>query len=177
VECGRTVSPCPHAHSTSRLTLALEGKTDHRHHSRGLSTLSMMVLKHSRASDYAILSIVCSFSRTGIFSVDLTQPGGEPLIGCHSRFSTEWNLVCFPSVFWGLVQVSLTHKLGDYIFFPSVVCVSFPGGFVAQDGLLFSPCCELCLLLRFGTVVIRLGVVLATIGPRTTKESFSLFKL
>ena len=42
-----------------------------------------------------------------------------------------------PSIFWGLVQVSLTHRLGVCIFFPSVVCVSFPGGFVVQDGLLF----------------------------------------
>ena len=30
---------------------------------------------------------------------DLTQPGGEPLFICHSCFSIEWNLVCFPSVF------------------------------------------------------------------------------
>ena len=27
VECGRTISPCPHPHSTSRLTLTLVGKT------------------------------------------------------------------------------------------------------------------------------------------------------
>ena len=27
VECGRTVSPCPHEHSTSRLTLVMTGKT------------------------------------------------------------------------------------------------------------------------------------------------------
>ena len=55
--------------------------------------------------------------------LDLMQPGGEPLIGGHSGFSTEWNRVCFSSVFWGssayvflcifcaLVQVSLPHSL------------------------------------------------------------------
>ena len=96
--------------------------------------------------------VVCSPSCTGIFFVDLTHPGGEPLIGRHSRFSTEWSLVCFPSIFWGLVQVSLMHRLGDCIFFPSVVCVSFPGDFIIQDELLFSPCCELCLLIHFETV-------------------------
>ena len=58
----------------------------------------------------------------------------------------------FPSIFWGLVQVSLTHRLGDCIFFPGVVFVSFPGDFVVQDELLFSPCRELCLLIRFETV-------------------------
>ena len=36
-----------------------------------------------------------------IVLLDLTQSGGEPLVGGHSHFSTEWNRVCFSSIFWG----------------------------------------------------------------------------
>ena len=107
---------------------------------------------------------------------DLMQPQGGPLIDCHSRFSTEWNRVCFPSVFWGQVQVLLTHRLRVYIFFPNAVCVSL-FRLLCCPGRTVVFCCELCLLIRFGTAVGCFGVVLATIGPITTQELFSLTKL
>ena len=85
--------------------------------------------------------------------------------------------MCFHPYIW--IWCKLPSRTGWEDDFPSpfAVCVSIPGGFVVQDRLLFSPCCELCLLIHFGTVVSCLGVVLATIGPRTNHESFSLSKL
>ena len=50
------------------------------------------------------------------------------------------------------------HRLGVCIFLPQCgLCKFFPGGFVVQDGLLFSPHCELCLLIRFGVAVYCFG--------------------
>ena len=83
----------------------------------------------------------------------------------------------FSSVFWGLVQVSLMHRLGDCIFFPSVVCVSFPGDFVVQDRLLFSPCCELCLLIHFGDCSNSLGSHFGHDRAKNDSGVVSLFKL
>ena len=111
---------------------------------------------------------VSLISRTGFYVVVIHAARWEPFGHYHPRFSCgdpffvlrdcvyvfPYQFVArayvFPSVFWGLVQVSLTHRLGDCIFFPSVVCVSFPGDFVVQDRLLFSPCHELCLLIHLG---------------------------
>ena len=50
-------------------------------------------------------------------------------------------------------------QVGRLYSLPSVVCVSFPGDLVVQDGLLFSPCRELCVLICLGPVEIFLGVV------------------
>ena len=48
-------------------------------------------------------------------------------------------------------------QVGKLYSLPSVVYVSFLGCFVAQDGLLFSPCCNLCLLIHFGDCCNSLG--------------------
>ena len=65
--------------------------------------------------------------------------------------------MCFPLCVLGS-GASLPHaQAGRLYSLPSVVCVSFPGGFVAQDGLLFYPCCNLCLLIHFGDCCNSLG--------------------
>ena len=64
---------------------------------------------------------------------------------------------------WCLCFLLLTHRSGDCNLFPSVVCVCFPGDFVAQDGLWFFPCCD-CVAVTLE----RLGF---------TQELFSLHKL
>ena len=76
VECGRTVSPFPHAHSTSMVDLTMASK-NHRHHSPGHSNLSTTMLKHSRTSDY------CAFSP---LSVHLHAGAGVLLIPTHRIF-------------------------------------------------------------------------------------------
>ena len=76
---------------------------------------------------------------------DLTQPGGEPFIGCHSHSSIEWNLMCFPSVFSGS-GVKFPHAQVEilYLLPQCGMCKFFPVAFVVQEGLLFSPRCEPC---------------------------------
>ena len=90
----------------------------------------------------------------------------------------------------GLELLLLTHRLGDCNFFPNMVCVSllvdsFPGTCCCSPHLLvlyadtfwdgcFPPCCKLCALIRSVACCNSLGVILATIGPRTTQELFPL---
>ena len=60
-------------------------------------------------------------------------------------------------------QVEILYLLPQCGLCKSFSLTSFP-----RTDYGFPPCCELCLLMHFGTVVIRLGVVLASIGPKMT---------
>ena len=100
------------------------------------------------------------------FLLGLMQPGGSRF-RLSFTFSIEWYRVCISSKFWGMVKISLTHRLGDYLFSP-LWSVQVPWWFRCSGRAVVPHICWLCLLLRFGAVVGFLGVVLATIWPRTT---------
>ena len=166
VECFRTVSPCPHAHSTSKLTLAWVGK------------IPLHPSLHSHHAPFGTMA--CSSScRRGI--ILLTHWLGFPLffprrekeshIWLSFTLSTEGYLACFPSEFWGLCVKFPSRRDWESIFFPIVDYVSFP-----MASLLKTSCCSPHLLVVFAftfwTDVGCYGVVLAMIGPRMTQELF-----
>ena len=117
VECGRTVSPFPHAHSTSRLTLTF-WKNHHHHHSRR-NPYSL----HSH--DYTILSILYLSSRRdssmlnshaqASFLFGLTQRAGSSVL--HPRFSlvnkpfTFYVWMFFHTDFVDCVDVCFPYRL------------------------------------------------------------------
>ena len=129
---GRIVSPCPLAHSTSNGTSCWEKEAKLGR----LSTLSMMMLRGRSAPSPPIHeSPLCVHPQvgTGLSSffmhrhlfclISCSHDGSHLSVVIHVFDIVESG--CFPFVFWGLVQVSLTHMLRVYIFFPSASCVSF----------------------------------------------------
>ena len=114
MECGRTVSPCPHAHSTSRLNLTMG-----RRMTMPLIPLSpwchsffcLFILTQERRS--------CSFSRTGVFLILLTQFSSPNFVdGVGGYF--PYRLIS------GFIMVSLTLQ-----------CVSLGPSLHFGDGSLF----------------------------------------
>ena len=81
---------------------------------------------------------------------------GEPFLhlGTVCKFSLLicGSCICFSLYIFGYAASFSHAQAGRLYFFPSVVWVSFPSDFIVQDRLLFSPCCELCLLICFGIV-------------------------
>ena len=159
--CGRTVSPCPHAHSTSVLFLFT---------SLGQRGLSIVFLPCATLEP-RLRSLAFSLCR----SHSHRKEGSR--LGCHSHFSTEWYLVRFPSGFWDLC-VKFPHvQIGSLFFFPITVCVSFPVDSSWRTSYCFPTFVGCVLFYILGAVVGCFGVILAMIGPRTTQELFSLSKL
>ena len=126
-------------------------------------------------------TLSCSLSHIGFFLVFTHTASWEPCsithdfpVKGHSHFSVVW---CFPYRFVACVYVFPMPSWEPGFPLPSSDCVIFPGGFIVENGLLFSHVGWLCLPLHFGAVVGCFGVILATIGPRTSQELFSLSKL
>lgn len=174
---GRTISPCPHAHSTSRLLSTRRQENHKRGFTPFLFILTHMILPgfYSRSELGAVffhprfplsicgLCVVFSpvWAENGIyfsivahphtgknalcltqrnsFSVGLTQPIEGAVLTVIHIFHREESGVFFHPYIW--IWCKFPSRTGWEADFPSpfAVCVSLLGGFVVQDGQLFSP--------------------------------------
>ena len=163
--CGRTVSPCPHAHSTSGLSLHV-GREENN------SIPPFLHYFHPHAKTVASFSsctgwdssLLSSRNKLGSrFSAILDFPVKEPFM-----ISAEG--VCFHTNFVVCVYVFPCPRWdSNHLFYSSYV---FPVVSVLRSGLLFSP--RFVVWCGFFFILVCCGyywVVLAMIEPRTTQES------
>ena len=86
-----------------------------------------------------------------------------------THVSTELYLVCFPSEF-RRSEVKFPHAQveGLYLLPQCGLCKSFLIASLSKRDYCFSHIVNFFLLICFGTILIHLGVILATIGQRMT---------
>ena len=116
----RTVSPHPHAHSTHDFVV----------HPLTQTLLPLHELLNTHALQFCVLLIVVHL-HAGVefsFALSRTEPSGfYPSSFFPCGFADD---VVVSTPHWLIVGfallLTLTHRMGDCNFFPSVVCVSLP---------------------------------------------------
>ena len=102
VECGKVVSPCPHAHSTNRLTLTLARKTTTTITPCELFILTTMPFSPFSVHPHAGTIVLFILTHKILSCFGLMKPGEGAVFHCHSHFPRR-GIWCVSIHIWDLV--------------------------------------------------------------------------